>query len=77
MPSANRIHFEDWFAAIRGEGKVSCPAETGHRTASVCSLANIAYRLGTHLEWDPATEQITDNPQAARLLGPFYRTSLA
>ncbi|MCP9235898.1 Gfo/Idh/MocA family protein [Lewinella sp. JB7] len=74
---ANRAHFAEWFAAIRGEGEVSCPAETGHRTASVCSLANIAYRLGKPLEWDPATERITNNRSANRLLGPYYRMSLA
>jgi predicted dehydrogenase len=75
--NANRIHFEEWFAAMRGEGEVSCPAEVGHRTASVCSLANIAYRLNEKLVWDPSTERITNNASANRLLGPEYRLSLA
>ena len=74
---ANKLHFVEWFAAMRGQGQVSCPAEVGHRTASFCSLANIAYRLGQPIEWDPAAERITNNPRANRLLGPAYRLSLA
>lgn len=74
---ANQIHFTEWLSAIRGEGEVSCPVETGHRTASICTLANIAYRLGRTLEWDPAAEQITNDSRANRLLGPEYRLSLA
>jgi hypothetical protein len=74
---ANVEHFREWFAAMRGEGEVSCPAEVGHRTASVCSLANITYRLGSTISWDPRSERITNDASANRLLGPAYRLSLA
>jgi predicted dehydrogenase len=74
--SANVLHFQSFFDAILNGTPVNCPAETGHRTASFCTLANIAYRLRKPLMWDPAAERITNNRAANRLLGPEYRMSL-
>ena len=31
--------------------------ETGHRSASVCNLANIVYKLNRTLEWDAVKEK--------------------
>ncbi len=70
-------HLSDFVAAARVGGVPICPAETGHRTASVCTLTNIAYRLGRPLQWDPVAETITNDRQANRLLGDAYRSSLA
>ncbi len=70
-------HFTNFVNVIREGGTLVCPVETGHRTSSLCTLANIAYRLGRPLEWDPATETITNDESANRLLGDAYRTSLA
>jgi len=39
-----------------------------HRALSTCHLAGIAARLGRPLSWNPETEQITDDAQAAALL---------
>lgn len=74
--SANVLHFQSFFDAILKGTPVNCPAETGHRTSSFCTLANIAYRMRTPLMWDPAAERITNNKAANRLLGPEYRMSL-
>ncbi|MBC6995137.1 Gfo/Idh/MocA family oxidoreductase [Neolewinella lacunae] len=73
----NIAHLADFFRGIQEGSAVICPAETGHRTASICTLANIAYRLQRPLHWDPATERLLDDPAANRLLGDAYRTSLA
>jgi hypothetical protein len=35
-----------------------------HRAMTTCHLANIAIRLGQKLEWDPATQQITNDTEA-------------
>jgi predicted dehydrogenase len=48
--------------------------EEGHRSATLCHLANIAYRTGRTLAFDPATERITDDAEASRLLTRNYRT---
>jgi hypothetical protein len=44
-----------------------CPSEVGHRTASVCHLANIGYQLRRPLHWDPVKEQFRKDPEANQL----------
>ncbi|MEM9930350.1 MAG: Gfo/Idh/MocA family oxidoreductase [Bacteroidota bacterium] len=73
----NIAHFQDFYDAILKGTALRCPAETGHRTSSMCTLANIAYRLRQPLSWDPENEKITNNKKANALLGPAYRLSLA
>ena len=70
-------HVTNFVDVIRNGGELVCPVETGHRTASVCTLANITYRLGRSLHWDPESERFADDETANRLLGDAYRTSLA
>jgi len=74
--STNVLHFQNFYDAILKGTDLSCPAETGHRTSSMCTLANIAYRLRRPLIWDPATERIANDRAANKLLGPDYRMSL-
>ena len=50
-----------------------CDFETGHRSASVCNLANIAYALGRPLTWDPEREKFKGDGEANRMLGKKYR----
>ena len=45
-----------------------CPAEIGHRTATVCHLANIGYRLRRPLTWDPQAERFVNDNEADKLL---------
>jgi len=42
--------------------------EVGHRTASFCHLGNIAMLLKRTIRWDPATEQIVGDAEAAKML---------
>ncbi len=44
------------------------PVEAGHRTASVCHLANIAMRLRRKIRWDPEQEQILGDVEANQML---------
>ena len=46
-PSNN--HHGNWLDCIRTGKDCICTAETGHRTASICHLGNIGYRLGRKL----------------------------
>lgn len=46
-------HYKDFLDAIRNRSKPICDVEVGHRTASVCNIGNIAYRLNRSLKWDP------------------------
>ena len=42
---------------MKSREKTICPAETGHRSASLCHLGVISIRLGRKLNWDPVKEQ--------------------
>jgi len=66
-------HKKNWLEAIRGNKKTLCPAEVGHRSASICHLGNIGYRVGKPLEWDPAKETFTNSQEANKLLFREYR----
>ncbi|MEO5682317.1 MAG: Gfo/Idh/MocA family oxidoreductase [Chitinophagaceae bacterium] len=60
-------HYYDWLNCIKTGEQPICDAETGHRTSSVCCLANIAYWLRTPLDWDPQKEEFTNSPEANEL----------
>jgi predicted dehydrogenase len=65
MPSSN--HMRNWLDAIKSRKDPICPAETGHRTATVCHLANLGYKLRRKLTWDPAKEAFVNDDDANRL----------
>lgn len=60
-------HYLDFLESVRTRNQPVAPAETGHRSATVCHLGNIAVRLGRRLEWDPVTESFGDDDEANRL----------
>ena len=65
----NAGHVADFLAAIREGREPICTAEIGHRTATVCQLASIGYRLGLPLQWDPVAERfVGDNADAGNAL---------
>ena len=61
-------HMRNWLDCVRERRQAICPAEVGHRTASVCHLANIGYQLRRPLHWDPVKEQFRKDPEANRLV---------
>lgn len=69
-----RPHLEDWIDRIRDRKPPVAPAEVGHRTATICHLANIARELARPLKWDPAREQFVGDAAAqAKLDRPRRR----
>jgi hypothetical protein len=63
-----RPHLENWLDAIRTGSKLNAPVEIGHRTVTVCHLANIARELNRPLSWDAKREQFVNDSQADILL---------
>lgn len=49
------------------------PIEDGHLSASLCHLANISYRVGRKLEFDPRRENFGADYEANQLLSRDYR----
>ena len=62
-------HYKDFLNAMRTRTKPVCDVETGHRTATVCNIGNIAYQLKRPLKWDPKKERFTKDAEANVLLG--------
>lgn len=71
--SAN--HYQDWLDAIKTGKQPICDVETGHRTSSVCCLANIAYQTRRTLYWDPVKEHFKNDAEANKLVKAKIRGS--
>ena len=62
---ANGCHEMDFTDAVYEGRQPACPVEIGHRSATICHLANIAARLGrTSLKWDPKAERVVGDEAA-------------
>jgi predicted dehydrogenase len=62
-------HYEDWFSCIKSRKTPLMDIEAGHRVASMCILANLAYRAGRPLHWNAVKERFVDDPAADHMLG--------
>ena len=62
-------HYKDFLNAMRKRSKPICDVEIGHRTASVCTIGNIAYELKRPLKWNPKKEKFKNDAAANALLG--------
>ena len=62
----SRQHEDNWVQCMKTRKAPICPAEIGHRTATICHLSGIAERLKRPLKWDPVKEEIIGDPAASR-----------
>jgi predicted dehydrogenase len=63
----------DWVNAMQSRKTPVCDVETGHRSATICNLANAAYFSGKSFKWNPQTEQFADGTGDASWLTREYR----
>ena len=62
---AKGCHEMDFVDAVYEGRQPVCPVEVGHRSATICHLANIAARLGRKaIKWDPNAERIIGDDEA-------------
>jgi predicted dehydrogenase len=68
-------HYQNFIDAIRaGDPKLlTCDVTEGHLSSALPHLANIAYRTGRSLVFDPKTETIKGDKEAENLLTREYR----
>ena len=66
-------HKRNFLDCIKSGREPITPVEVGHRSASICHLANIAMRLNRKLHWDPDEEYFINDEQANRLLSKPVR----
>ncbi|MBN1818085.1 MAG: Gfo/Idh/MocA family oxidoreductase [Sedimentisphaerales bacterium] len=57
-------HMRNFIDCVKSGEAPICPAEIGHRSASLCHLGVTAIRLGRKLRWDPVKEQFIDDKKA-------------
>lgn len=60
-------HYQDFIDAIKKRSQPVADVETGHRSATVGNLANIAYTLKRPLKWNPEREKFIHDDEANRL----------
>ncbi|MCH5374877.1 MAG: gfo/Idh/MocA family oxidoreductase, partial [Planctomycetes bacterium] len=63
-PAKNNAHMANFFECVASRGKPVSDVWSHHRALTTCHLSNIAIRLGRKLEWDPETQQITNDTEA-------------
>ena len=61
-------HLQNWFDCIRTRKKPVADVEIGHRSISICHLANITRWIGQRLKWDPVKEEFIDNDVANKFI---------
>jgi hypothetical protein len=71
MPDPVKLPFFE--EAIRTRSQTAGNAERSHRVATIYHLANVAFRCGRPLKFDPVTEQIVGDDEANRLVNQPMR----
>ena len=63
-----RPHLQNWLDCIQSRGIPNASIETGHRSVTVCHLANLVREMNRPLRWNPATEEFMDDDIANAML---------
>jgi predicted dehydrogenase len=66
-------HIRNFIDCIKTRTDPIAPVETGHRSATICHIANIAMQLKRRLRWDPDCEKFTGDNMANCMLGRAKR----
>jgi predicted dehydrogenase len=68
-------HVQNFLAAMRSRKReeLNGEIEQGHLSAAMCHLANISYRTGRKLEFDPKTERFVNDAEANEMVSRKYR----
>ncbi len=68
-------HFQNFVDCVRSRKRedLHCEMLEGHMSTALCHLANIAFRTGRRLTFDPATETFPGDEEANRYLTREYR----
>jgi predicted dehydrogenase len=67
-------HMGNFRDCVRSRKRPICDVEIGFRSVTVCHLANIALRLNTKLQWDPAKQEFVGNEEAQKMTSREMRS---
>ncbi len=63
----------NFLKCVRTRQQPACSVAEGYKSTTTVQLGMIAYESNSVVRWDEATEQIVENPEAAKLLKRHYR----
>jgi len=66
-------HHRDFLDCVKSRRLTLTPVEVAHRSATPGHLGQIAMLLGRKVRWNPDTEEVLEDPVAARMLGSALR----
>jgi predicted dehydrogenase len=67
-------HEREWLDSIRSRKEPSCSVNYHYKVDLALTLASLSYKLGRSVRFDPKTEKIVGDKQAAKLARPVYRS---
>jgi len=59
-----KYHMQNWLDCMKSRQTPLADVEIGHRSISVCHIANITRELNRRLRWDPEAERFTGDDEA-------------
>ncbi len=66
-------HEREWLDCIKSRTQPSCNVNYHYRVDMAIQLANLSYKLGRSVRFDPKSEKIVGDKEAAKLARPVYR----
>jgi hypothetical protein len=67
-------HARNFIDCVKSRQLPICDIEIGHRSSTTAILGNLAYRSGATVQWDGASERVTNgNRKASELVTRNYR----
>ena len=66
-------HEREWLDSIKSRRQPSCSVSYHYKIDVACTLANLSLKFGRSVAFDPATEKIVGDEQAAKAAVPQYR----
>lgn len=72
-----RPHLENWIECLHTRKTPNAPVEIGHRSITVCHLANLAREMNRPFRWDPVKEVFVDDNEANQQLARPRRNGFA
>jgi predicted dehydrogenase len=66
-------HEREWLDCVKSREQPSCSVNYHYKVDLALTLANLAYRLGRSVQFDPQEEKIIGDEAATKLARPVYR----
>jgi len=66
-------HEREWLDSMKSRKQPSCNVAYHNKLNAAIALGTLALKLGRSIRFDPATEKIVDDEEAAKMAVPDYR----